>query len=172
MIDAGKARPCSADSQRECPDGAWRLDAVVQKTITTNATIVKLDDEHRHVFGVFSVAKIGDDLVVDGEGDTISPEELEQAAYGHVLDARIAGDSHVRKGVGDLIESVVLTPEKCAAMVKAMADTGIEAQIEVPAVVWWGGYYVHDDAVWKAVKDGTYVSFSIGGSADRTVEAA
>lgn len=144
----------------------------VQKRLETKASIVKLDDDKRHVFGVFSVAKVGEALVVDGEDDTIEPDELEQAAYNHVLDARIAGENHVRKGVGDLIESVVLTPEKCAAMVKCLAETGIQATIEVPAVAWWGGYYVHDDAVWKAVKDGDYVSFSIGGSADREVADA
>lgn len=144
----------------------------ISKSLTTKATIVKLDDEKRQVFGIFSVAKIGDTLVVDHEGDEIEPDEIEQAAYGHVLDARVAGENHLRKGVGDLIESAVLTPEKCAAIVKALAETGIEATIDVPAVVWWGGYYVHDDAVWKAVKDGEYVSFSIGGEADRIEEAA
>lgn len=144
----------------------------IAKSIETKATIVKLDGEQRHVFGVFSVAKVGEDLVIDHEGDTISPEELENAAYNHVLEARIAGENHVRKGVGDLIESVVLTPEKCAAIVKALADTGITATIDIPAVCWWGGYHVHDDAVWKAVKDGDYVSFSIGGTADRIEEAA
>lgn len=144
----------------------------VAKSLSTKATIVKFDDEKRHVFGIFSVAKVGDDLVVDHEKDTIEPDELEDAAYGHVLDARIAGENHLRKGVGDLIESCVLTPEKCKAMVKALAETGITATIEVPAVVWWGGYHVHDDAVWKAVKDGDYVSFSIGGEADRVEEDA
>lgn len=144
----------------------------IAKSIQTNAAIVKLDDEQRNVFGIFSVAKIGDALVVDHEGDEIEPDELEQAAYGHVLEARIAGENHVRKGVGDLIESVVFTPEKTAAMIKAMADSGIEASMDIPAVVWWGGYHVHDDAVWKAVKDGDYVSFSIGGTADRHEDEA
>lgn len=144
----------------------------INKSLSTKATIVKLDDEKRHVFGIFSVAKVGDALVVDHEGDEIEPDDLEDAAYNHVLDARIAGENHVRKGVGDLIESVVLTPKKCEAMVKALGETGIEATIDVPAVVWWGGYHVHDDAVWKAVKDGDYVSFSIGGEADRVEEDA
>lgn len=143
---------------------------MVAKSFNTKATIVKLDDERRHVFGIFSVCKVGDELVTDHEGDEFEPDELENAAYNHVLDARVAGENHVRKGVGDLIESVVFNPEKCAAMVKSLAETGIVATIDIPAVVWWGGYHVHDDAVWKAVKDGDYVSFSIGGSADRIEE--
>lgn len=141
--------------------------AAIAKTFETKCQLVKLDDEHRHVFGIFSVAKIGADLVVDHEEDSFDPEELEQAAYNHVLDARIAGENHVRKGVGDLIESFVFTPDKGAAMVKCLGGEGIVAKLEVDAVFWWGGYHVHDDAVWKAVKDGDYVSFSIGGSADR-----
>lgn len=139
----------------------------IEKSLTTKATIVKTDDEQRLVFGIFSVAKVGGDLVVDHEEDTIEPAELEKAAYDHVLDARIAGENHVRKGVGDLVESVVFTPDKCESMVKALAETGVEATIEIDAVVWWGGYHVHDDAVWKSVKSGEYVSFSIGGSANR-----
>lgn len=146
--------------------------AAIAKTFETKCQLVKLDDERRHVFGIFSVAKIGADLVVDAEDDSFDPEELEQAAYNHVLDARIAGENHVRKGVGDLIESFVFTPDKGAAMVKCLAETGIVAKLEVDAVFWWGGYHVHDDAVWKAVKEGEYVSFSIGGSADREIEEA
>lgn len=140
---------------------------VISKTLALNATIAKLDDERRHVFGIFSVAKIGDALVIDAEDDKVCPAALEDAAYNHVLEARVAGENHVRKGVGDLIESVFFSPDKTAAMVKAFADTGIAATIDIPAHAWWGGYHVHDDVVWKAVKDGTYVSFSIGGSGDR-----
>lgn len=140
----------------------------IAKTLSSStATIMKVDDEKRHVFGIFSVAKIGDAMVIDDEDDKVCPDALEAAAYGHVLEARIAGENHVRKGVGDLIESMFFTPEKCAAMTKAFADSGIEVTIDIPAVAWWGGYHVHDDTVWKGVKDGTYVSFSIGGSADR-----
>lgn len=142
--------------------------ATIQKTFKTDAKIIKFDDERRYVFGIFSVAKIGDELVVDGEDDQIDPDHLETAAYNHVLDARVAGENHVRKGVGSLIESMVFTPEKVAALAKALTDAGIDATVEIPAVVWWGGYHVHDDKVWKAVKSGKYVSFSVGGSAERT----
>ncbi len=141
---------------------------IVESTIfSVRADIAKIDKAQRLVFGIFSVAKIGDDLVIDHEGDRITPDELEKGAYGHVLDARVAGENHIRKGVGDLIESVVFTPEKTAAMEKAFAAGGIVAKIDIPAVAWWGGYHVGDDVVWKAVEDGEYVSFSIGGSADR-----
>lgn len=146
--------------------------ATIEKTIQTDVKIIKLDDEHRHVFGIFSVSKIGDELVADHEDDEIDPDTLETAAYNHVLNARVAGENHDRTGVGDLIESMVFTPEKMAAMTKAFADTGITVSIDIPAVAWWGGYYVHDDTVWKAVKAGKYVSFSVGGTAVREMGEA
>lgn len=127
----------------------------------------KVDEEERLVFGFFSVSELNGELFVDSEGDTIAPDELEKAAYGHVLDARIASDSHIRMGVGKLVESVVFTPEKISAMVDALKAMEIEASLDIPAVAWWGGYYIEDDEVWKAIKDGTFVGFSIGGSASR-----
>ena len=132
-----------------------------------NAEIAKVDDEKRQVFGIFSLVEKNGDTVVDSEGDVIATSELEKAAYNHVLHARIAGENHIRKGVGTLIESFMFTDEKRDALVKALAVSGIVAKVDIPAVFWWGGYHVHDDKVWKAVKEGEYTSFSIGGSANR-----
>lgn len=131
------------------------------------AKIVKVDEGQRLAFGFFSVVEKNGERVVDSEDDRIAPDELEKAAYGHVLDARIASDGHERIGVGKLVESVVFTPEKTGAMVACLKQIGVEATIDIPAVAWWGGYYIHDDDVWKAVRDGDYVSFSIGGNAQR-----
>lgn len=132
-----------------------------------SASIAKVNVEKRLVFGIFSVAKVGDSLVVDGEGDRIAPDELEKAAYDYVLNARIAGENHVRKGVGQLVESMVITQEKLDAISKGLAASGIVAKFDVPATLWWGGFYVTDDAVLKACADGTFAGFSIGGSATR-----
>lgn len=147
----GKKKPCAVGK------GAWAVEA----------RIVKLDAEQRLAFGFFSVVEKNGARVVDSEDDRIAPDELEKAAYGHVLNARIASDSHDRIGVGKLVESVVFTKEKTDAMVACLKDVGVDATIDIQAVAWWGGYYVEDDAVWKAVQDGDYVSFSIGGTAQR-----
>ena len=65
---------------------------------------------------------------------------------------------HERGGVAYLIESVVFTEEKMAAM-------GIpEGTLPVG---WWIGFQVTDADVWKKVKDGTYSMFSIEGKAER-----
>ena len=88
----------------------------------------------------------------------IEPEELEEAAYEYVRLYRDGGEMHERGGVAVLVESVVFTEEKIAAM-------GIPAGI-LP-VGWWIGFKVLDKAVWEKIKDGTYPMFSIEGEAER-----
>lgn len=129
--------------------------------------IAKIDEERRQVFGIFSLVEKNGELIFDGEDEAIPVCELEKAAYDHVLNARIAGENHVRKGVGTLIESFVFTKEKIDALTSALAMSGVVAKIDIPAVGWWGGYHVHDDKVWKAVQSGEYSSFSIGGSVEQ-----
>lgn len=132
------------------------------------ANINKIDEDERLVFGIFSVSKIGDELVIDREQDRIDPVELEKGAYNHVLHARIAGENHIRKGVGSLVESMVFTPEKISSLKKALEENGIPSTIDIPAVFWWGGYHISDDDTWNSIKKGDFVSFSIGGSGTRT----
>ena len=84
--------------------------------------------------------------------------ELESAAYKFVDLYREGGEMHERGGVAYLIESVVFTEEKMAAM-------GIpEGTLPVG---WWIGFQVTDADVWEKVKDGTYSMFSIEGEAER-----
>lgn len=94
------------------------------------------------------------------QDDIIEPEELERAAYEYVLKFRDAGERHdpgLRKK-GKLIESVVFTREKMAAM-------GIP-EGTVPEG-WWIGFKVEDDEAWKKIKSGEYRSFSIEGTGER-----
>jgi len=118
--------------------------------------ITKIDEEKHLVFGWFSVVKEGGVPVVDHDNEIIKIEELEKAAYDFVIDARIAGDQHIRKGVGVLVESIVFTLEKQKTLGINLGKEG-----------WWGGFKVLDDEVWKSVKDGTFECFSIGGKAER-----
>ena len=68
------------------------------------------------------------------------------------------GEMHERGGVAVLVESVVFTEEKMQAI-------GIPPGT-LP-VGWWIGFKVLDEDVWKKVKDGTYLMFSIEGEAMR-----
>ncbi len=65
---------------------------------------------------------------------------------------------HERGGVAVLIESVMFTEEKMAAI-------GIPKDT-IP-IGWWIGFKVTDPDVWEKVKDGTYSMFSIEGAAER-----
>lgn len=121
--------------------------------------ILKSDDEKHLAFGWANVAIRADgEVIEDWQKDIVEPEELENAAYNFVLLYREGGEMHERGGAAVLIESVVFTEEKMAAM-------GIPAGT-LP-VGWWIGFKVIDDEVWEKVKDGTYPMFSIEGSAER-----
>lgn len=130
-------------------------------------TITKVQNDQRLVFGFFNINKVGDQLVEDLQGDLIETETLEKAAYDFVLDARIAGEEHLRKNVGRLVESIMFTYEKQAAIQKSLEVQGISAKIDLGCEGWFGGFRVDDEDVWKAVKKGDYPAFSIGGSGKR-----
>lgn len=134
----------------------------------TDVTVAKVDDEQRLVFGWAMVAVRKDgEVVVDYQGDSITPEELELTAYDFVLEARAMGDMHdgvpgrpaVKTGtLGTLVESIVFTPEKIAAL-------GLPADSVDQG--WWVGFHVEDDAAWEVVKSGARSMFSIQGVCDR-----
>ena len=116
-------------------------------------------NEKMQAFGWASVAIAENgETLEDWQGDIIEPDELESAAYKFVDLYREGGEMHERGGVAYLIESVVFTEEKMAAM-------GIpEGTLPVG---WWIGFQLTDADVWEKVKDGTYSMFSIEGEAER-----
>lgn len=120
--------------------------------------IAKVDHEQRLVFGWASVvADMNGSEVVDAHGDVMSPHVLEDAVYDYMLALRqdeAVGEvdlDHAERGVGRVVESMVLTAEKAEAM-------GIEA----PQYGWWVGVKIDDDDTWERVKDG-YDMLSIEG---------
>lgn len=121
--------------------------------------ISKSNDEKKIAFGWANVSiRTDGEVVEDWQEDIIEPEELENAAYNFVELYRDGGEMHERGGAAVLIESVVFTKEKAAAMgiPEGTVPTG-----------WWIGFKVLDDDVWEKVKDGTYSMFSIEGEAVR-----
>lgn len=122
-------------------------------------SIKKSDDEKRLAFGWASIAldEEGKQLE-DQQNDMVDPDVLEEAAYNFVRLYREGGEMHERGDCAVLVESVVFTKEKMAAM-------GIpEGTLPVG---WWIGFYVTDDDVWEKVKSGEYPMFSIEGTAVR-----
>lgn len=125
-------------------------------------TITKTEPDKMLVFGWGNVAITKDgEQVTDLQGDVIDPEELERAAYDHVLNFRNTGERHdpgLRRK-GRLVESCVFTKEKQEAM-------GIP-----PGTVpegWWVGYKIDDPDAWEKIKKGEYQMFSIEGKGQRT----
>ena len=132
----------------------------------------KRDDERRQAFGWASVVQVNGEPVVDLQGDWITPDELERAAYHYVRKSRVGGSQHARAEdggplrAGDLIESVVYTDEKYAALAKSM-DLPAETFADAPRA-WWVGFQYDDEATWDDIKTGRKTGFSVHGRGKRT----
>lgn len=117
----------------------------------------KLDDDKFLAFGYASVAVDEQgNVVVDSQGDTISIEELEKAAYKFVSNWAITTVMHDIEKYGvvaELVESIVFTPEKLKIL-------GL-AKDALPQA-WFVGFKVHDAETWQRIKNGELSMFSIG----------
>lgn len=128
-------------------------------TMTFTGEFSKFDDSKRQAFGWASVVSKGGVPVVDRQGDYISAEDLEEAAYNYVRSSRVGGDMH-RRGddggphkVSDMIESIVFTDDKIAKM-------GLPE--DYPRG-WWVGFKIHDEPTWDLVRKQGRTGFSIHG---------
>lgn len=145
----------------------------VGKGVGVEGTVVKKDDERQIAFGWFSVVEIDGEPVTDTQGDRITPDELERAAYDFTLYARKGGEMHdagddgEAVGVGRLVESVVFTEEKQRAMVESLRAQGVDAHLDLGCVAWWGGFKIADPETWRRVKEGELRAWSIGGRGRR-----
>lgn len=149
-------------------DGVMKSAPAPQETdedgipVTWAGEFTKMDTDKRQVFGWASVVEIDGLPIVDRQGDWISPDDIEKAAYQYVLKSRKGGHQHKRDGdqpfhASDMIESFVVTPEKIEKM-------GLPKDTPVG---WWVGYKVHDDEAWSKVKKGEITGFSIHGRGKR-----
>ena len=127
--------------------------------ISFAGTISKVDDEKHQVFGWANLISKDGVALSDSQGDELSADELEKTAYEFVSKVRNLGVMHKAKGLGTLIESLVLTKEKAAAM-------GIELPNGNEG--WWTGFQVTDPGTWDRVKKGELREFSIHGVGIRT----
>ena len=122
-------------------------------------TVMKSDDDRHLVFGWANVAvRIDGEQIIDWQEDAIDTEDLEKAAYEYVAEFGTAGEMHQRGGIGRVIESIVFTKEKAAAL-------GIPEDALPQG--WWIGFKIQDDEVWEKIKNGEYSMFSIEGKAIR-----
>lgn len=157
---AKKAAPKVMEASRATKERLKKNDDV---DIVWEGEFAKFDTDKRQVFGWASIVEINGEPVVDLQGDYISAEEIEKAAYTYVQKSRRGGDMHRREGeqafhASEMIESFMVTPEKIEKMglPPGSLPTG-----------WWVGYQVHDDETWNLVKSGKRTGFSIHGRGKR-----
>lgn len=121
--------------------------------------ITKAKEDECLVSGWANVAVNADgSLPLDWQDDIIRPEVLEKAAINFMMDYRGSGVMHQGESQGVVVESIVFTKEKQAAI-------GIPEGV-VPEG-WFITVKVTNPEVFKQVKDGTYKMFSIQGNAKR-----
>lgn len=128
--------------------------------MTSNGVnISKYYDEQQLVFGWASVSKdASGNRPLDWQGDYVDAEELEQAVYKFNLEFRESNEMHAGPTIGYLVESVMFTKQKMAAM-------GIP-EGTVPEG-WWVGFRIESPEIYQKVKMGIYKMFSIEGQATR-----
>lgn len=126
--------------------------------VSVNFKITKSTDEGL-VSGWANVAVNADgSLPLDWQDDIIRPETLEKAAINFMMDYRGSGVMHEGEIKGIVVESIVFTKAKQAAI-------GIP-EGTIPEG-WFITVKVLDPEVFKLVKSGVFKMFSIQGTAKR-----
>lgn len=128
-------------------------------SVTTTFKIAKSNDSEGLVSGWANVAVNADGTIpLDWQDDVVSPATLEKAAVNFMMEYRGSGVMHEGNSKGIVVESIVFTKEKQAAI-------GIPEGI-VPEG-WFITVKILDQEVFELVKDGTFKMFSIQGHAKR-----
>lgn len=119
------------------------------------------DEEKRYIFGYASVSiDASGQLVVDAEGDSIDPDDLQAGAYEFMIASQVVGEEHQRMDLGKIIESFFYDADKLEVM-------GLVPDATTHQAAWWVGLYIEDQKLWDSIKSGDKLSFSIGGEATR-----
>lgn len=118
------------------------------------ATVLKVDDEQGLVYGWAYVSTEDGKLLVDTQGDSIEPIEMEKMATDFMLNSRNAKVMHKGENVGQFVHSFPLTND----IMKAF-------DIYSDREGWIVAMKPNDENVMKAYKSGEYSGFSIGGKA-------
>jgi Putative phage serine protease XkdF len=132
------------------------------KSFSIVVPITKIDEELRTVYGWASVNTEKGLVVTDHQDDQVSDAEIVKAAHDFISNSRTGGLLHARTDEGtahrggDIVESLVMTPDVQKALGVDLGKTG-----------WFIGYRVNDADAWSLVKSGVLKAFSIGGKAKR-----
>lgn len=131
-------------------------DLVQANLIAGSANVIKAEgdatEEERFILGV-----VLEPDEVDSQGDTISAEEIRQAAHKYMEDYGNIGLQHQTfvNGKIKILESYILP---------VAAEIGGQA---VKAGTWLMAFRILDESIWTAVKEGLLNGLSIGGLGTR-----
>lgn len=136
--------------------------AATNNSFVFSVPISKVNDELRTVYGWASINTEKGALVTDHQDDQVEDAEIVKAAHDFMTNSRTGGLLHARTDEGDahrggdIVESLVMTPDVQKALGIDLGKTG-----------WFIGYRVDDPDAWALVKSGALKAFSIGGKARR-----
>lgn len=150
---------CQHVSQYSSVDVREEIPVDESVCLSVDFNVYKAREDEQLVSGWANVAINKDGSVpLDWQDDVIAPATLEKAAINFMLEYRGSGEMHEGDSKGTVVESIVFTKEKQAAI-------GIP-EGTVPEG-WFITVKVHDPEVFAKVKNGTYRMFSIQGTAKR-----
>jgi hypothetical protein len=127
--------------------------AIVNKS-QEQATVLKVNEDQGLVYGWAYVSTEDGKLLVDTQGDSIEPIEMEKMATNFMLNSRNAKVMHKGENVGTFVHSLPLTND----IMKAF-------DIYSDREGWIVAMKPDSEDVMKAYKSGEYTGFSIGGKA-------
>src|SRR5262245_57312283 len=127
--------------------------------LVVEATIAKSDDAEQRIWGWASIAVMKDGTqIVDLQGDAIDIDDLAEAWYGYVRESGELNFSHRGHVRGHMIEAMVFTTEKLAAL--GLPDGSLPQGA-------WLGYHIADPDDYRLLKESGFLMFSIEGSGQR-----
>jgi hypothetical protein len=120
--------------------------------------ILKVDQEHRMVYGFATVSDKAGEPYFDNQGDHVSVNTIRKAWHDYVATPRLGGVNHERTDGGSLVEGLIIDDSVAEALSKAL-NKGYRGLFV--------GYHATDDKVWDGVKKGDFTGFSIAGKGKR-----
>jgi len=127
---------------------------------------MKTDASLRVAYGWALLSTVDGEPYADSQGDVVEESSLEKAVVKFMLNSRTGSVMHKRGPngepvrVGQIVESIVVTNEKLAAM-------GLPVPEDKGPRGWWIGIRYDStpegEEVWKKIQTGELRGFSIGG---------
>lgn len=150
-------------------------------------TVLKAQPEQQMIFGWASMSELDGEIITDKQGDQITPDELEKAAYNFVLAQQETDARKVAKFLKEIDEELLKRFEATTVYKRGgLGDMHTEVgkgrlvesfvftaekqdilKIDLGLVGWWTGFKVDSPELWAAHKRGERPEFSIGGRAAR-----